>query len=133
MTETGGSLTRFFDDKELSNLLALGKRGKCEILDRFPRRVIHSSNLPFLDNHTKVHGIMRHDAIYQNFSNAYAGETGRRIAAINSKKKRSVSDTEGCDVEDSQGENKSLRQGSESPRAVSDEVHLPDEPTNSAV
>ena len=77
---------------------------------------------------------MRHDAIYQHFSNAYAGETGRRIAAANnSKKKRSVSDTEGCDVENSQGENKSLRQVSESPRAVADEVHLPDEPNNSAI
>ena len=78
-TETGGCLTRLFDDKELSKLLEIGDRHKCNILDLFPHRVIGASEkLLCLNTHPKVQGIMHHAALYQTFSNRFGGSNKRK-------------------------------------------------------
>ena len=72
-TKTGGYLTRYFNDEDLTQLLTPGNPGTCEVLERFPdQRVDPKSIFPTGQKH--VHGVMQHDAVYQMYANRFSGE-----------------------------------------------------------
>lgn len=83
-TVTGGCLDRLFDDKELRQLLTLGSRSKCEILERFPEKITKSNLQCSLEGHTKVRGIIRHDLVFRTFSNRFGGGKGSRKRQLSS-------------------------------------------------
>jgi len=52
----------------------MGKRSICEILERLPNNKIDPANIHIFGGHAKVYGITRHEAVYRNFSNRFAGK-----------------------------------------------------------
>ena len=92
-TETGGCLPRYFDDKELSELLTMGKRGACEIKERLPQSKVDPTNHIF-GSHAMVHCITPHEAVYRNFSNRFAG---KRAAVARKRTADEIMEADGAD------------------------------------